>query len=194
MPLNRVLKPAGAASVYPRVGLKRPTLEDEAVLRGAWNRHASELTIFARRALGDHGAAEEAVQETFLRAWRAAERYDPDVSSLRTWLFSICRRVVIDSTRARSARPPLALAEPADTAGPANVQDRALFTWQLEEALRALPERQRQVLVEVSVRGRPVTEVAAQLGVPAGTVHSRVFYGLRALRVRLEEMGWIDGR
>jgi RNA polymerase sigma-70 factor (ECF subfamily) len=50
----------------------------------------------AHRALGDAGLAEEAVQETFLRAWRAADRYDPGLSSLRTWLFAIARNVVVD--------------------------------------------------------------------------------------------------
>lgn len=167
-------------------------LTGDAALRAAWAEHAPELTRFATRALGDRGAAEEVVQETFLRAWQAADRYDPEQGSLRTWLFSICRRVVIDQARARAARPPLAHAEPADRAATTDQFEQALLGWQLEEALRSVPTRQREVLVEVAVRGRPVAEVADQLGIPAGTVHSRVFYGLRALRVVLEEMGWVD--
>ena len=60
------------------------------------------------RSLGDAGLAEEAVQETFLRAWRAGERFDPQIGSLRTWLFAILRNVVIDLGRARAARPGVA--------------------------------------------------------------------------------------
>lgn len=172
----------------------RGPLDGEVALRAAWTAHAPELTRLATRTLGDRGAAEEAVQETFLRAWQAADRYDPELGSLRTWLFSICRRVVIDAARARAARPPLAPAEPADRAATGDQFEQALLGWQLEEALRSVPDRQREVLVEVAVRGRPATEVAMQLGVPVGTVHSRVFYGLRALRVVLEEMGWVDDR
>ena len=59
----------------------------------------------AHRALNDDGLAEEVVQETFLRAWRAADRYDAQRSSLRTWMFAIARNVTIDLARARSARP-----------------------------------------------------------------------------------------
>jgi RNA polymerase sigma-70 factor (ECF subfamily) len=61
---------------------------------------------FATRSLGDPGLAEEAVQETFLRAWRAADRFDEQLGSIRTWLFSILRHVMIDLARARSVRPP----------------------------------------------------------------------------------------
>lgn len=60
----------------------------------------------------------------------------------------------------------------------------------MEEALRRLSEQHRQVLVEVHLRDRPAAEVAAQLGIPEGTVRSRVYYGLQALKLVLEEMGW----
>jgi RNA polymerase sigma-70 factor (ECF subfamily) len=119
-------------------------LSDERDVRAAYAAHAGELYGFALRSLGDGGLAEEAVQETFLRAWRAGERFDPELGSLRTWLFAILRNVVIDLGRSRAARPPLA------------------------------------------------REVAAELGIPEGTVKSRVYYGLRALRVVLEEMGYED--
>lgn len=110
-------------------------LDDDATLRAAWRAHATELAAYASRSLGDRQAGEEAVQETFVRAWRAAGRYDTERGSLRTWLLSICRRVVIDGVRARAARPPLALAEPREEASGADELERALLRRQLEEAL-----------------------------------------------------------
>src|SRR3712207_9333201 len=82
-----------------------PSLDSEAGLRAAYDALGSELYRMTYRALNDDGLAEEAVQETFLRAWRAADRYDPKRSSLRTWMFAIARNVTIDLARARSARP-----------------------------------------------------------------------------------------
>jgi RNA polymerase sigma-70 factor (ECF subfamily) len=70
--------------------------------------------------------------------------------------------------------------------------DDALLAWQIEEAMRRIGDQHRQILVETYYRGRPYAEVAEELGVPEGTVKSRVYYGLRALRVVLEEMGYED--
>jgi RNA polymerase sigma-70 factor (ECF subfamily) len=164
-------------------------LADEQDVREAYAAHAGELYGFAVRSLGDAGLAEEAVQETFLRAWRAGDRFDPQIGSLRTWLFAILRNVVIDLGRARAARPRVAEAgiEPA-----VEPFDDALLAWQIEEAMRRIGDQHRRVLVETYYRGRPYAEVAEELGVPEGTVKSRVYYGLRALRVVLEEMGYED--
>jgi RNA polymerase sigma-70 factor (ECF subfamily) len=164
-------------------------LSDERDVREAYAAHAGELYGFAMRSLGDSGLAEEAVQETFLRAWRAGARFDPQIGSLRTWLFAILRNVVIDLGRARSSRPPVAEGgiEPA-----VEPFEEALLSWQVEEAMRRIGEQHRRVLVETYYRGRPYAEVATELGVPEGTVKSRVYYGLRALRVALEEIGYDD--
>lgn len=164
-------------------------LKRERDVREAYAAHSGELYGFALRSLGDSGMAEEAVQETFLRAWRAGDRFDPEIGSLRTWLFAILRNVVIDLGRARAARPRLAEggAEPA-----VEPLEEALLAWQVEEAMRRIGEDHRRVLIETHYRGRPYAEVAEELGVPEGTVKSRVYYGLRALRVVLEEMGYED--
>ena len=158
-------------------------------MREAYAAHAGELYGFAVRSLGDSGLAEEAVQETFLRAWRAGERFDPQIGSLRTWLFAILRNVVIDLGRARAARPTVADGGIEPSVEPF---DEALLSWQIEEAMRRIGDQHRRVLVETYYRGRPYAEVAEELGVPEGTVKSRVYYGLRALRVVLEEMGYED--
>jgi RNA polymerase sigma-70 factor (ECF subfamily) len=164
-------------------------LKRELDVREAYAAHSGELYGFAMRSLGDAGLAEEAVQETFLRAWRAGDRFDPEIGSLRTWLFAILRNVVIDLGRARAVRPRVAEGGIEPSVEPL---DEALLSWQVEEAMRRLGDDHRRVLVETYYRGRPYAEVAEELGVPEGTVKSRVYYGLRALRVVLEEMGYED--
>src|SRR5689334_16218723 len=95
-------------------------------VREAYSAHAGELYGFAMRSLGDAGLAEEAVQETFLRAWRAGKRFDPEIGSLRTWLFAIIRNVVIDLGRARAARPGVAEGGIEPSVEPF---DEALLAW-----------------------------------------------------------------
>jgi RNA polymerase sigma-70 factor (ECF subfamily) len=162
-------------------------LKHERDVREAYAAHSGELYGFALRSLGDSGLAEEAVQETFVRAWRAGDRFDPQIGSLRTWLFAILRNVVIDLGRARAARPRVAEGGVEASVEPL---EEVLLSWQVEEAMRRLGEDHRRVLFETHYRGRPYAEVAAELGVPEGTIKSRVYYGLRALRVVLEEMGY----
>ncbi len=166
-----------------------PTLTDDRDVREAYAAHSRELYGFAVRSLRDPGLAEEAVQETFLRAWRAGDRYDPELGSLRTWLFAILRNVVIDLGRARAARPGVAVGTVEAGHEPL---EQVLLSWQVEEALRQIGEAHRIVIVETFYKGRPYAEVAAELGVPEGTIKSRVYYGLRALRNALEELGY-DG-
>jgi RNA polymerase sigma-70 factor, ECF subfamily len=162
-------------------------LTRERDVREAYAAHAGELYGFATRSLGDAGLAEEAVQETFLRAWRAGSRFDPQIGSLRTWLFAILRNVVIDLGRARAARP--AVAESGTEPSVEPFED-TLLAWQVEEAMRRIGDQHRRILVETHYRGRPYAEVAEELGIPVGTVKSRVYYALRALRIALEEIGY----
>jgi RNA polymerase sigma-70 factor, ECF subfamily len=170
---------------------RAPSLPDDA-LRAAYDAHGAELYRFARRSLADAGLAEDAVQEAFLRAWRASGSYDPARASQRTWLFAILRNVVIDLARARRVRPPLA-GDDAPTERSADDElERAVTAWQVEAALAELDDDHRKVLVEVHWRGRPYHEVADDLGIPTGTVKSRVYYGLRAMRTNLEAQGWRD--
>ncbi len=177
------------------VASEAPTLADEAGLDAAYSAYGAELYRFALRGLGDKGAAEDVVQETFLRAWRAADRFDENIASLRVWLFAIARNTMISHVRASQARPSAAtVAEtPEEGTGRASAgedfTERLLRSWVIEEALQRVSEEHRTAIVETHLKDRPYSEVAAEYGVPVGTLRSRVFYGLKALRAAIDEMG-----
>jgi RNA polymerase sigma-70 factor (ECF subfamily) len=157
-------------------------------MRTAINAYSGEMFGFAQRALADRGLAEDAVQETFIRAWRATRRFDPALGSQRTWLFAILRNVVIDASRRRTAVPTAARADDAIE----DQIDELLRSWVIDEALRRLTAEHRQAVIEVAYRSRPAAELAEELGVPESTVRTRLFYGLKALRLTLDELGWHD--
>lgn len=179
------------AGGHPVPGPAEMGLRDEQGLRAAHQAHGGELYRFALRQLGDAGAAEDVVQEVFLRAWRSAD-YDPGRGALRGYLFAIARNLVIDAARRRAVRPVTPVA--ADTlvalvGGDSGFVDASTGAWTVEEALRRVTPEHRTALVETYLRGRPYAEVSAELDVPVGTLRSRVFYALKALRVVLDEMG-----
>ncbi len=121
-----------------------PGLEDEDAVGAAYEAHGAELYRFVLRGLGDNGAAQDVVQETFLRAWRAAHRFDPQLASLRVWLFAIARNVMLDHARAGRVRPwqsdlldPPTAEQAAGTVEDAS--ERLVRAWVVEEALRRCP-------------------------------------------------------
>ncbi|HWM06135.1 MAG TPA: sigma-70 family RNA polymerase sigma factor [Actinophytocola sp.] len=130
----------------------------------------------------DRQWAEDVVQETLVRAWRNADRLDREPGMLRAWLYTVARRIVIDGRRSHSARPrevdvaPLALVPVPDRS------EQALSKMVVADALQGLRAEHREALEETYLRDRTVNEAAHVLGVPPGTVKSRVFYALRALR------------
>ena len=154
---------------------------------------AGPLHAFAIRRLGDREAAEEVVQDTLLNAWRHRDRFDPARGSEATWLFAIARNLVIDRLRRRRVRPVTGASYDEQdhhvVADDRLEVDRLLETWQVADALAALGPHHRDALVLCHWRGHSVAEAARMLDVPEGTVKSRVYYGLRALRLQLEEQG-----
>ena len=164
-------------------------VRDEELIRALYAEHAHSLLAFAQRLMGgDRPAAEDIVQETLLRAWRNADHID--AGSVRPWLFTTARHLVVDAHRARSARPREASGEvpelPAETA---DSFDAALTSAVVVDALRTLTPVHRAVLVDYFYRGRTAAEIAAERGMPAGTARSRVYYAMRALRLALQERG-----
>jgi RNA polymerase sigma-70 factor, ECF subfamily len=163
-------------------------VRDEELVRALYAEHAAALLRFTLRMTdGDRQRAEDIVQETLLRAWLHPEAIAERPA--RPWLFAVARNLAVDAHRARKARPQevgegaLHLVPVPDEA------DRVLESWAVADALAALRPDHRQVLLETYYRGRSVAEAAVVLGVPPGTVKSRAFYALRALRLALEERG-----
>ncbi|MBF6177572.1 sigma-70 family RNA polymerase sigma factor [Nocardia otitidiscaviarum] len=141
----------------------------------------------ALRRLGDPGLAEHAVQETLLRAWRACGTYNPDRGSVRTWLLTIERNVLTDIARVRAARPgDSAWDELGDVAeghyARPDFADTLADGLLVAELLSRLPAPQRDAVVQVILNDRAYQDVAADMGVPVGTVKTRVHYALRSLR------------
>lgn len=159
-------------------------------LRALCDAHASALLGYALRLCGgDHASAEDLVQETLVRAWRHLGRLDEHAAPVRPWLFTVAHHLAIDAHRARHARPH-EVGDDAVAAIPSlDELDGTLDRIILVDALGSLSRDHRAVLVETYYRGRTVAEAAAVLGVPPGTVKSRCYYALRALKLALAERG-----
>jgi RNA polymerase sigma-70 factor, ECF subfamily len=162
---------------------------DEELLDALYAEYAGPLLEYVERLLGgDRFQAEDVVQETLVRAWRNADALATETA--RPWLFTVARRLVIDRHRGSRRRPPFVSSDAAIGALAAPDElDGALLAWEVAEALRSLSCDHRRVLLEVHYRDRPVAEAALVLGIPEGTVRSRTYYALRALRLALEERG-----
>lgn len=170
-------------------GAPRPD-EAETFLRVLYERHGSALLRYAARMLGgDWHRAEDVVQEVAIRAWQHSADIDPADDSARPWLFTVVRNLVIDCRRAQAARPlELGDADLTHLAAPDAV-DQALTAQVVIEAMADLAPFQREVLLHVYYLGRSVNQAAKVLGVPPGTVKSRTYYAMRALRRALAARG-----
>jgi RNA polymerase sigma-70 factor (ECF subfamily) len=184
-----VVSEPGERVTSTRNGSDRVEVADEAGLREAFLSHGGELFGFARRSLNSTPNAEDVVQETFSRAWRSRARFDPTLGSLRTWLFTIERRVIIDFSVRQAKNATVSLDQAREPASEDHVE-RAMLGWQMESALQRLDPEHRMIITEIYFNGRSGREVAEMFGLPEGTVRSRSFYALRMLRLLLEEGGW----
>lgn len=173
------------------MGGAAPASTDEQLVRALYAEHGSAVLGYALRLVGgDRQRAEDVVQETILRAWRRPEALDPGRGSVRAWLLTIARNIVIDGERARRARPTEVGADALGAVPDGRDDiDRAVVAYDVAEVLGQLAPHHREVIVEVYYRGRSVDEAASVLGIPPGTVKSRTYYALRQLRLLLEERG-----
>lgn len=178
---------AGSRSSDPRVvdpDVVDPDPPAPFDLTTEYDAHGHALFGFALNALHDRQLAEDCVQETFLRAWRARERYDSDRATVRTWLFAIERNVIIDLQRSQHRLPRTAVPEAVNDA--AAESSDTLERLEVAEAIGKLSPEHRAVVVAVHLHGRSYTELAAASGVPIATLRTRAFYALRALREHLD--------
>jgi RNA polymerase sigma-70 factor (ECF subfamily) len=160
---------------------------DEDVVAAIYRDHGTALKRFVLGACRDPQLADDVVQETILRVWQQA----PEITgSLRSYLFRTARNIMIDNYRKAQRRPrEVAERDGADPVEQTERVDELLNRVLMEEALLRLSAEHRDVLVALHYRRYTVQEASKSLNIPSGTVKSRAFYAVRALRTILDEMG-----
>ncbi|MEV0403187.1 sigma-70 family RNA polymerase sigma factor [Actinoallomurus sp. NPDC050550] len=167
-------------------------VRDDAFSRTLYERHGTALYSFAIKLCdGDRHRAEDVVQETAVRAWQHQGILDPTTDRIRTWLFTVAHRIVIDHHRARQARPREVGEEPTESAAP-DPAERVVTVRVLREAMADLTESQREVLIYTHYLDHSVDQTARALGLAPGTVKSRAHYAIRALREALRDRALLD--
>ncbi|HEY6398381.1 MAG TPA: sigma-70 family RNA polymerase sigma factor, partial [Solirubrobacteraceae bacterium] len=152
-----------------------------------YDRYAGRIYSLGKRLLRDEGLADELVQETFVRVWRAAGRFDPARGSASAFIFALAKNLAIDLRRRPSSR---ALEELPESVGLADNIDELVLGLTMQQALADISESQREVLTALYAHGERAVDVAERLGIPAATVRTRAFHGLRALAASLERLGF----
>ena len=172
-----------------RAGTVARAAADDQLVTELYRRYRTPLLSYVLRlTAGDTQQAEDVVQETMVRAWRQAGQLDLTEPSLMPWLATVARRIVIDQGRRKRARPQETGDVVLENVPVADTTEDLLRKVVVAEALRALSPAHRDVLNETILRDRSVNEAAEILGIPVGTVKSRV-YAIRALRLVLSERG-----
>jgi RNA polymerase sigma-70 factor, ECF subfamily len=160
-------------------------------IRLLYDKHAAPLWRYARRLTGDPVRAEDLAQEALLRAWQHPEIDDDGQRSMRAWLFTVARNMIIDDSRTLRFRSEVSSLDCGELANPAGademnaVLDRLL----VGAALARLSVAHRAVIRRSFYQGLTTAQIAQDLHVPEGTVKSRVHSAVRALRVAFNEMG-----
>jgi RNA polymerase sigma factor (sigma-70 family) len=171
-------------------------LSDESLLAGLGSRDPDAALALVRRfqhrvfgltlsILRDRGAAEEAAQETFVRAWRHAAAYDPRRGTVAAWLLTIARNVSINMLPARRFDPEALLAMEAKRPRQEGVEAQVVDAELLREPLARLPGEQRRALVLAVFYGFTAREISERDGLPLGTVKTRIRSAMLKLRTQL---------
>ncbi len=161
-----------------------------------YDRYARPVFSLAFRMLGDPGEAEELLQETFVRLWQQAGRYDARRGSFGSWLMSIAHNLAVDALRQRSRRPQRADFVDLATLPLQDIDERATALEAAEvselrdrvrRALAQLPEPQRQAIELAYFAGLTHSEIAAVLGEPIGTIKTRLRLAMQKLQILLRD-------
>ena len=164
------------------------TGQREAALQELHDRHAAEFWRFAMRLTHDRQLSEDVVQEVLLKAWKDPGLGERDESAARAWLFTASRNLIIDRWRSAANRHEFATEEPVERQT-ADASSVVLDRWLIAEALSGLSLEHRTVISAAYYEGRSVADISARLHIPEGTVKSRLHYGLRTLKLILQEKG-----
>jgi RNA polymerase sigma-70 factor (ECF subfamily) len=150
--------------------------------------HGSSVLANITRMVHDRALAEDVVQEALVRAWRNIDRLDPDRDAgMRGWLLRVARNIAVDKFRAKNARPAEVAESAALNIGIPDPSEALLRAIHVRAALARLSEAHRAVLRECYFNGSTITEAAQTLGIPVGTVKSRLSSALRNLRDELAD-------
>lgn len=156
----------------------------------AW--FAPRVKAWMMRAGCNPTAAEELAQETMLAVWQKARLFDPTRAGASTWIFTIARNLRIDAVR-RERHPGDLLADPAEQPDAPMQADRVLALSQQEtrirSALRLLPPEQADVIRKAFFEDKVHAEIEKELGIPLGTVKSRLRLAINRLRAMLGDLG-----
>ena len=155
---------------------------DADAIRELYGEFGRPLFAAAYRMLGDRDLAQEAVQQAFLQAWRASDRFDAN-RDIAPWLFSIVRRTAIDIHRRERRHPTEGLGgiEPTEDGH----MESAWRVFEVRRALESMPDDEREVLAATHFEGLTHEEAATKLGIPVGTVKSRSHRAYNRLRAML---------
>lgn len=156
---------------------------DKQLLTTLMAEHSPALLSYAEKLLNDRHLAEDIVQEALIRAWPHAERLYSTEGSVRGWLLTVTRNLVVDRTRSAWARHETVDADVREVALPDHA-DEVLTSVEATALLRQLSHEHREVLLHTYVCGRTAQETAQILGIPAGTIKSRRHYALNILRAK----------
>ena len=152
-----------------------------------YRRYEGPIYGLGVKLLGDAGLAEELVQETFVRLWRRADRFDPARGTVSTFLYALARRIAIDLWRRPSSRP--LAPEPTDEIAGPDAIENILVGLTVRDAMESLSAAHREVLELSYSQDLTQAQIAEALGLPLGTVKTRTYYAMRALKLALEERG-----
>jgi RNA polymerase sigma-70 factor (ECF subfamily) len=161
--------------------------DDASGLTALYDAHAAPVWRYVVSLTGDRVGADDIVQETLLRAWRHP-RILAEPAAARAWLMTVARNLVIDDARSARRRHEAPVADLPEAVG-ADDTDALFDALLIEDALAGLSDEHRTVIVTAYYGGRSTAQTAHELGIPEGTVKSRLHYGLRALRLALQERG-----
>jgi RNA polymerase sigma-70 factor (ECF subfamily) len=165
---------------------------EQSALAELYDRFGRPAYGLALRVLRDEALAEDAVQEAFLALWRTAGRFVPERGKASTWILTLVHRRAVDIVRREERRRADALEQAPEPESQAAVEEEAWLRLQRErvqDALRKLPDQQREAIELAYYGGFTQSELAERLGQPLGTIKSRMFGGLARLRELLGEPG-----